>query len=76
MTAKATRLLAKKEGIFVGSSGGCAAAGARQVAGSLGADALMVVLFPDSGERYLSRLNEDWMQEHGLMEQPDSPGGN
>ena len=73
---RTTMELAQKEGIFVGSSGGCAAAGARQVAEPLGADALVVVLFPDSGERYLSRLNEDWMQEHGLMGQPDSPGGN
>jgi cystathionine beta-synthase len=64
----ATMELAKKEGIFTGSSGGAAAAGARQVAESLGADSLVVTLFPDSGERYLSKLNEDWMREKGLLE--------
>lgn len=72
---RTTMELARKEGMFVGSSGGCAAAGAREVAGSLGSDALVVVLFPDSGERYLSRLNEDWMQEHGLTEPDRSSGG-
>src|SRR5204862_826099 len=48
---KATMELAKKESIFTGSSGGAAAAGARQVAQSLGEGALVVTLFPDSGER-------------------------
>jgi cystathionine beta-synthase len=60
--------LAKKEAIFVGSSGGAAAAGARQVAESLPADALVVTLFPDSGERYLSKLNQTWMREKGLLD--------
>ena len=59
--------LAKKEAIFTGSSGGAAAAGARQVAEGLGADALVVTLFPDSGERYLSKLNEEWMAAQGLL---------
>ena len=65
---KATMELAKKESIFTGSSGGAAAAGARQVAQSLGEGALVVTLFPDSGERYLSKLNKTWMREKGLVE--------
>jgi cystathionine beta-synthase len=65
---KATMELAKKESIFTGSSGGAAAAGARQVARSLGEDALVVTLFPDSGERYLSKLNKTWMREKGLLD--------
>ncbi len=60
--------LARKEAIFVGSSGGAAAAGARQVAAALPADALVVTLFPDSGERYLSKLNEKWLREKGLLD--------
>jgi cystathionine beta-synthase len=65
---KATMELAKKESIFTGSSGGAAAAGARQVAQSLGEGALVVTLFPDSGERYLSKLNKEWMAAKGLLE--------
>ena len=65
---RATMELARRESIFTGSSGGGAAAGARQVAQRLGADALVVTLFPDSGERYLSKLNKEWMAAKGLLE--------
>ncbi len=65
---RAVMELARKESIFVGSSGGAAAAGARRIAESLPADALVVTLFPDSGERYLSKLNQAWMREHGLLD--------
>lgn len=65
---QATLELARKESIFTGSSGGAAAAGARQVARTLGKDALVVTLFPDSGERYLSKLNKEWMREKGLLD--------
>jgi cystathionine beta-synthase len=65
---RATMELARRESIFTGSSGGAAAAGARQVAQRLGEDALVVTLFPDSGERYLSKLNKDWMRDKGLLE--------
>jgi cystathionine beta-synthase len=64
---QATLDLARKESIFTGSSGGAAAAGARQVAQGLGADGLVVTLFPDSGERYLSKLNTQWLTEKGLI---------
>jgi cysteine synthase len=60
--------LARSEAIFTGSSGGAAAAGARQVARRLPQDALVVTLFPDSGERYLSKLNHGWMRQHGLID--------
>ena len=58
--------LARVEGIFTGSSGGAAGFGAREVARRLPADALVVTLFPDSGERYLSKLNPGWMGPRGL----------
>ncbi len=58
--------LARKESIFGGSSAGAAAEAARRLAGTLSADALVVTLFPDSGERYLSKFNRDWMAERGL----------
>jgi len=58
--------LARKEAIFTGSSGGAAVAAARQVASELPEDALVVTLLPDSGERYLSKLNQEWLAEKGL----------
>ena len=74
----ATMELARSEAIFTGSSGGAAAAGARVVAERIAAgddpsgvsveDALVVTLFPDSGERYLSKLNDTWLREHGLID--------
>jgi cystathionine beta-synthase len=59
--------LARSEAIFAGSSGGAAAWGAREVARRLPADAVVVTLIPDSGERYLSKLNPEWMGSHGLI---------
>ena len=64
---RATMELARKEAIFAGSSAGAAAEGARRVASELPDDAIVVTLFPDSGERYLSKLNRDWMSKHGLL---------
>ncbi|MCZ6832803.1 MAG: cysteine synthase family protein, partial [Acidobacteria bacterium] len=69
-----TMELARTEGIFCGSSSGCTAAAARQVARSLDSKALVACLFPDSGERYLSKLNEQWLREKGLLEDPETPG--
>lgn len=58
--------LARSEAIFAGSSSGAAVAAARQVARSLPEDSLVVTLLCDSGERYLSKLNKEWMDGHGL----------
>lgn len=64
-----TRRLVREEGIFCGGSSGAAMAGALRAAEGLGPDRLMVVLFPDSGSRYLSKVfNDDWMREHGFLE--------
>ena len=49
-----TRLLATKEGIFVGMSSGAALWGARAAARDLPAGSTVVALFPDRGDRYLS----------------------
>ncbi len=64
-----TRRLVREEGIFCGGSSGAAMAGAVRAAEGLGPDRMMVVLFPDSGSRYLSKVfNDDWMREHGFLE--------
>ncbi len=46
--------LSREEGIFAGISSGAACAAALRVAKTLGAGKTLVVIFPDSGERYLS----------------------
>lgn len=62
-----TRRLAREEGLLVGSSSGSALVVALQVARDLDADKIMVVLIPDTGERYLSKVHsEKWLAEHGL----------
>ena len=68
---RATMELARREAIFGGSSTGAAAAGARQIASKLDEDAVVVTLFPDSGERYLSKLNSTWMGERDLLDDGD-----
>lgn len=59
--------LARTEAIFTGSSGAAAVAAARKIARELPEGALVVTLLPDSGERYLSKLNPTWMREKGLI---------
>ncbi|MFZ2148193.1 MAG: cysteine synthase family protein [Sedimentisphaerales bacterium] len=48
-----TRLLAAKEGIFVGMSSGAAVTGALRIAGQMSSGTIVVIL-PDRGDRYLS----------------------
>ena len=59
----------RQEGIFAGGSSGSALAGALKYAARLPADRLIVVIFPDSGSRYLSKFYDNkWMRENGFME--------
>src|SRR5512146_672107 len=63
------RQLVRQEGIFAGGSSGSALAGALKYAAKLPADRLVVVIFPDSGSRYLSKFYDNkWMRENGFME--------
>jgi cystathionine beta-synthase len=63
-----TRRLAREEGMLVGGSGGMAVAAALKVAKDHGEGATIVVLVPDSGRGYLSKVfNDDWMREHGFL---------
>jgi cystathionine beta-synthase len=66
-----TRALAKREGLFVGGSCGAAMAGALAYAkhARLGENDLMVVLLPDSGTRYVSKIyNDEWMQNNDFLD--------
>ena len=51
---KTSKILARREGLFVGVSGGAATWAALKVAQDLGEDAKVVVILPDTGERYFS----------------------
>jgi len=63
------RQLVRQEGIFAGGSSGAALAGAIRYAQKLPADRLVVVIFPDSGSRYLSKFYDNkWMRENGFLE--------
>jgi cystathionine beta-synthase len=65
-----TRALAETEAILTGGSGGMAAHGAVQVAAELDdPSAMVVVILPDGGRSYLSKVFSDaWMQHHGFIE--------
>jgi cystathionine beta-synthase len=63
-----TRRLVREEGMLVGGSGGMAVEGARRVARRR-PDDLVVVIVPDSGRNYLSKVfDDDWMSSHGFEE--------
>ncbi|PIR22656.1 MAG: cystathionine beta-synthase [Deltaproteobacteria bacterium CG11_big_fil_rev_8_21_14_0_20_45_16] len=67
-----TRKLAKSEGLFVGGSCGFAVAGALQWAKTQKEAQVPVILLPDSGSRYLSKVfNDDWMRENGFLDESD-----
>jgi cystathionine beta-synthase len=63
-----TRRLAREEGLLAGGSGGLAVSAAVAVARERDRDTTIVVLIPDSGRGYLSKVfNDDWMREHGFL---------
>jgi len=69
-----TRRLAREEGLLVGGSCGMVVVAAAQVAAEAGPDALVVVLLPDGGRGYLSKIfNDDWMSSYGFLRQPLDP---
>lgn len=63
-----TRRLAREEGMLVGGSAGVAVCAALVVAKDLGEDKTIVVLLPDTGRNYLSRIfSDDWMAQNGFL---------
>jgi cystathionine beta-synthase len=63
-----TRRLAREEGLLVGGSCGMAVVAALEVARKAGPDEVVVVLLPDSGRGYLSKIfNDDWMADYGFL---------
>jgi cystathionine beta-synthase len=63
-----TRRLAREEGLLVGGSCGMATVAALKVARQAGPDDVVVVLLPDGGRGYLSKLfDDDWMAKYGFL---------
>ena len=63
-----TRLIAREEGLLLGGSCGLAVAAGLRAAENLGPDDLMVVLTPDSGRGYLSKVfNDDYLAPLGFL---------
>lgn len=64
------RRITREEGMLVGSSTGTAMHAALVVAKELDSDAVVVVLFCDTGRNYISKLyNEEWLRQHDLLDE-------
>ena len=67
-----TRRLAREEALLVGGSCGLAVAAGLRLAQELTEDDVVVILLPDSGRGYLSKIyNDEWMADYGFLT-PDS----
>ena len=63
-----TRRIVREEGLLVGGSSGTAAVAAVKLAKTLPEDAVLVVVFPDSGRGYMSKIfNDEWMTANGFL---------
>jgi cystathionine beta-synthase len=63
-----TRRLAREEALLVGGSAGLAVVAALRVAATAGPDDVIVVLLPDGGRGYLSKIfNDEWMADYGFL---------
>jgi cystathionine beta-synthase len=68
------RRVTREEGLLIGGSGGTAVHAAVLVAQELGPDAVVVVLVPDSGRNYLSKIFDDqWMLDFGFTRGSEGP---
>ncbi len=71
-----TRKIALEEGIFVGNSAGAAVKGLLQLKEHFNPDDVVVVLFHDSGSRYVGKMfNDDWMRERGFLDEDVTKAG-
>ena len=70
-----TRELVRQEGLYVGGSSGAAVAGAIRYAEMSKRQENILVLLPDSAQKYLSKIFDDkWMRENGFLDEPDPLG--
>jgi cystathionine beta-synthase len=67
------RAVTRQEGILVGGSSGSAVFAALTVARDYGPDTMIVVLLPDTGRQYLSKVFSDaWMRQYGFLQAPET----
>jgi cystathionine beta-synthase len=65
-----TRKIALEEGIFAGNSAGAAIKGLLQLKEFFKPEDVIVVLFHDSGSRYVGKMyNDEWMRERGFLDE-------
>ena len=70
-SAHTAREIVKQEGLFVGYTSGAALQAVKQfaAAGEFTSDSNVVVIFPDHGSRYMSKVfSDDWMNEQGFFD--------
>ena len=70
-SAHTARELARTEGLFVGYTSGAAMQGIKQLSedGVFSKDDVVVVVFPDHGSRYMSKIfSDDWMNQQGFID--------
>jgi len=70
-SAVMTRRLSKEEGLFIGWSCGAAVKGALDYVNDnpLQPNDVMVIILPDSGTRYISKVyNDEWMKKQGFLD--------
>ena len=70
-----TRELVRQDGLYVGGSSGAAVADAIRYAEMSKRKENILVLLPDSAQKYLSKIFDDkWMRENGFLDEPDPLG--
>ena len=75
-SARTARHLAQTEGLFMGYTSGAALQGLFQLneEGVFNKDSVVVVIFPDHGSRYMSKIyNDQWTIDQGFMDQEEEP---
>ena len=74
-SAHTAREIVKKEGLFVGYTSGAAFQAVKQFAeeGEFDANSKVVIIFPDHGSRYMSKVfSDEWMNEQGFFDSVNS----
>src|SRR5439155_1546114 len=65
------RRVTREEGILIGGSGGTAVWAALEIGKELGPEHVVVLIIPDSGRGYLSKVYDDeWMSDYGFLSAP------
>ena len=78
-SAHTAREVTRKEGLFVGYTSGAAMQAVKQLnqKGKFNNDSCVVIIFPDHGSRYMSKIySDDWMNEQGFFDSANQEAPN